>query len=123
MDDTESPKRASMACPACSRALGFVDLRRGRCWWCETRICIPKAYYRSISVTATVVTIVFIVMTFSTFFTSPASFPLVMLWLLLIYVVFFCSLWLGVFVSFRVFPPVVERLYANDVITRLRLDD
>jgi len=121
--ETEPPKQPAMKCPACSRSLTFVDLRRGRCPWCDTRICIPKTYYRPVQVSAVVITLAFIATTFSTFFTSPASFPLVMLWFLLIFLVCICGLWIGAFVSFRVSPPVIERVYANDEMTRLRLDD
>ncbi len=112
-----------MTCPECTRAVRRLDIRAGRCPACSTKICIPKAYYRPIQILGVVVTIVFIVRTFSIFFTSPASFPLVMLWFVLILVVLYCSLWLGLFVSCRMFPPTLKRLHANDAITVLRLDE
>lgn len=112
-----------MTCPACSRAVRVVDVRVGRCPACGTRICILKAYYRPIQVSGVVITIAFIVGTFSTFFTSPASFPLVMLWLVLILIVLCGSLWLGAFISYRIFPPSLTGLHANDEITVLCLDE
>jgi hypothetical protein len=72
---------------------------------------------------AFVITILFIVETFSTFFTSPASFLLVMLWLFLIDVVLVCSAGLLSFFTSRLFPPVIGSVYENDAITRLRLGD
>ena len=115
--------RRPLTCPSCSRSIGFLDLRQGRCRWCDTKICIPKAYYRPIQLSAVIITLIFVVGTFSTFFTSPASFSLVMLWFVLIFVVHICAMWLLAFVYFRISPPVVERVYAYDNITRLRLDD
>ena len=112
-----------MTCPACLRAVRFLDIRAGRCPVCSTRICVPKAYFRPIQVLSVVITILFVAETFSIFFKSPASFTLVMLWLALILVVCICSLFLGAFASYRMFPPPIERLYANDEITVLRLDE
>lgn len=118
--DAETPKRRSMRCPGCSRSLGIADVSRGRCWWCETKICIPKTYFGPAVVSAIFITIGFIVTTFSTFI---KSFPLTMLWALLLFLVLNCSFWIGVLVSLLVSPPIIERIYANDEITRLRLDD
>jgi hypothetical protein len=112
-----------MTCPECLRAVGFHDLRVGRCSACGTRICVPRSYYRPIQISSVVVTILLIVVTFSTFFTSPASFPLVMLWFLLMLVFFCCSLGIGAFVFYRIFPPYLDRLYSNDRVTVLRLDE
>lgn len=120
---TKKETSVPMTCPACSRPVRFLDIKAGRCPVCSTRICVPKAYYRPIQVLSVVITIAFIVETFSTFFTSPASFPLVMLWFVMILVVFFCTVLLGTFVWYLMFPPPIERLYANDKITVLRLDE
>jgi hypothetical protein len=46
-----------------------------------------------------------------------------MLWLLMIFVVNIASLLLITFISYRMFPPAVSGLHANDDITVLRLDE
>lgn len=117
------PKQTPLTCPACSKAVWRTDIKAGRCHTCNVDICVPKKYYRLPNFISVAVTIVFIVATFSTFFTSPANFALVMFWLLLILAVrsgsiFFTALFLHLF-----YPPVIERLYANDVIITLRLSD
>lgn len=120
---TETPSKLPMTCPVCSSAVRFFDLKSGRCQACSTKICLPKRYYRVHGLLALIVTIVFVVETFSTVLTSPASFSRVMLWLLMICVINLSSFLLFLIVSFRMFPPVVERLYANDEIIVLRLDE
>jgi hypothetical protein len=120
---TVTPRKTPITCPACSRAVRSRDIKAGRCPACNTKICIPKTYYRSSKLLSLIVTILFIVETFSTFFTSPASFPLVMLWLLMIFAVNIASILLINFVSYRMFPPVVKSLHANDDIAVLRLDE
>jgi hypothetical protein len=46
-----------------------------------------------------------------------------MLWLLMIFAVNIASILLINFVSYRMFPPVVKSLHANDDIAVLRLDE
>ena len=116
-------KTTPMTCPECSRAVCFLDVKAGRCPMCSTRICIPYAYFRSVKVLGVVITIVFVVETFSTFLTSPASVPLFTLWLVLILMVCWGSAFLLGLVSLKMFPPCVERVHANDKITVLHLDE
>jgi hypothetical protein len=118
-----TPASTPMTCPACMRAVRPRDIKAGRCSACNARICIPRTYYRRPRILSLIVTVFFIVETFSTFFTSPASFPLVMFWFVLIFVVNVASLFLFVFVSFRLFPPEVKGAHANDDIAVLRLGD
>ena len=81
---------------------------------------MPRTYYRPIQISGIAITILFIVGTFSTFFTSPA---MVTLWFVLILVVVYISLAICVFVWYRMAPPSLERAYVNDKITVLHLDD
>jgi hypothetical protein len=46
-----------------------------------------------------------------------------MLWLLMIFVISLTSFFVIGFLSLIMFPPAVDRLYANDDITVLRLDE
>ena len=111
-----------MTCPDCRRSVRFLDVKLRRCPSCEAKICVPKRYFRPAMLLGVAVTIVTIVKTFSTFFTSPPSFPLVMLWLVILVLVQFGATLLSM-VSIFISPPTVETPHANDDITVLRLHD
>jgi predicted membrane protein len=64
-----------------------------------------------------------VVKTFSHFVKSPANFGLVMLWLVLVFLCFYVSFRVLIIVWLLVFPPQIEKIYANDSITKLRLSD
>ena len=116
-------KRVPMTCPQCRRAIRFLDVKKGRCPSCEIKLCVPKTYFRPAHVLAIVVTVVILVRTFSTFVKSPASFPLVMLWLLMLVSVRASLTLLFSVVSMFISPPTMEPPHANDDITVLRLHD
>jgi hypothetical protein len=61
--------------------------------------------------------------TFPRFFTSPASFPLVLLWFGLLLAVASVTSFFFAILAHRLSPSTIQKLYANDDLTRLRLDD
>jgi len=46
-----------------------------------------------------------------------------MVWLFAILVIFYLAMFLLLMIWWRVSPPPIERIHANDWITRMRLDD
>ena len=54
---------------------------------------------------------------------TPTNFLLFMLWFVVMFAVFLGVIFLSDLVLIFLFPPVVERTYANDTFTTLRLDD
>ena len=110
-------------CPECNNDVQLSDVRLGRCRHCHTKICIPNRYYRPASIGAAIFTIFVIAATGSLVWTSPAVFSHVMLWIAFIFITFLVSLFLCGWVWYFFSPPPVERIHANDVVTRLRLDD
>jgi|GEM_PF-1337677 hypothetical protein len=112
-----------MLCPECHGLLSFKNAVLEMCPRCKTKICIPKTYWRRATLQACAVTLLYLVKTFTLFFKSPASFPLVMLWLALAFPILIGSMLLFGLLSIRLSPPLVQRIHANDTFTRLRLGD
>ena len=109
-----------MCCPECQRRIGIEVVGRAKCSYCETKIRIPKAYYRPAMTINVVAIVLFVIKTFPIFIASPGKFILwdVMLFIVFVIVGFLLSLtWL------IVSPPVLKRAYANDTFTTLRLND
>jgi len=101
----------------------FADARRGACIYCEAKICIPRSYFRRATIPSVVFTILFVVKTFPMFVKSSASFPLFMLWLVLVFGVLNVAILLLTLLALRLAPPTVERIHSNDTFTKLRLGD
>lgn len=110
-------------CPECNDVVEFRDVRRERCRHCGTKICIPKAYFRPASIGACLFTLITIVSTGGYVWVSPPVFSYLMLWLVAMLATFLVALFACVWVWWRISPPPVERIHANDTVTRLRLDD
>ena len=53
----------------------------------------------------------------------PANFIVFLLWLVAVFAVAVAVTFMSDLVLIFFFPPVVERVYANDTFTTLRLDD
>jgi hypothetical protein len=53
----------------------------------------------------------------------PANFGVALLWIVALFAVAMVIIFLSDLVLIFFFPPVVERVYANDMFTTLRLDD
>lgn len=112
-----------MTCPECQRQVLPVDIRLGRCPFCETKICIPRTYFRPAAMLSLIVATLVLAETFPVFVISPASFPFFMLWLLIVFVAFVVTLFLLTKALLFVSPPVVERPHTNGSFTVLRLHD
>ena len=111
------------SCPECNRVVTFSDVRVGRCSHCNTKICIPRRYYQPVSTGACIFTLFVVAGTGSLVWVSPPVFSHLILWLFLLVVTFYVVLFALAFIWVRISPPPIERIHANDSITRLRLDD
>jgi hypothetical protein len=109
-----------MCCPECQRRVGIDVAGRGKCYYCETKICIPKPYYRPALTINAVAVVLFVIKTFPIFITSPGKF---ILWDVMLFVAFVTIGFLLSISWLLVSPPVLKRAYANDTFTTLRLSD
>jgi uncharacterized protein (DUF779 family) len=109
-----------MCCPECQRRVGIGVVGRGKCSYCETKLCIPKTYYRRAMTINIVAIVLFVIKTFPIFITSPGKF---ILWDVMLFIVFVTAGFLLSLTWLLVSPPVLERAYANDTFTTLRLND
>jgi hypothetical protein len=103
------PRRKPMCCPECQQQVGHPDLRRGNCPYCESKICISRAYYRPATTISVIAIVLIVIKTFPNFATSPGKLPLLLPWSVMLFVafhtilLFFRTTWM--FGS----PPVLER--------------
>jgi len=74
-----------MTCPECHRTVLFADARARSVYILRNEDLHPRSYFRRATIPSVVSTILFVVKTFPCFVKSPASFPLFMLWLVLVF--------------------------------------
>jgi hypothetical protein len=120
-------RRRALLCPECHRQLLFTNVKQGSCPYCNTKICIPKGFSRPAGLIGAIAVIVFLIETYRTMLAPPpdtfTNFAVFMLWFVIMFVVFLATTFLSSYVLILLFPPVVERAYANDTFTSLRLDE
>ena len=119
--------RRALLCPECHRQLRFANVRQGSCPYCNTKICIPKTYFRPAGLIGAFATIVFLVETYRVMLApSPdtfINFVLFTLWFVIMFAILLGTTALSTTLMLVVYPPVLKRAYANDIFTSLRLGD
>src|SRR5438876_566381 len=107
-------KAREVRCPRCQSVVRFLDvLKRGQCSSCKTRLCLPKAHFLIPRICGLLLGVVFVVETYSRVLTSPASFPLVMAWILVVAIVAITAQLLFMLLWFVLRPPRVDFVHAN----------
>lgn len=119
--------RRALSCPECHRELRYSYVKQGTCPYCKTKICIPKSYSRPGAAVGIVAAVFFLIETYRIMLApspdTPTNFLLFMLWFAVMFAVFLGATFLSDLALIFLFPPVVERAYANDTFTSLRLDN
>jgi hypothetical protein len=115
--------RRGLFCPECTRQLPYLVVKGGTCPHCKTKICIPKSWSRPGAVVGAIAGIWFLAESYHRVLAPPASFVVFLLWLVALIAVAVVVTFLSDLVLIFFFPPAVERVYANDTFTSLRLDD
>jgi hypothetical protein len=116
-------RRRGLLCPECSRQLSYSVVKAGTCPHCKTKICIPKSWGRPGAVVGVIAAIWFVVVSGGRVWAPPVNGVVSLLWGVAVLAVFLAVTFLSGLVMIFFFPPTVERVYANDTYTTLRLDD
>jgi uncharacterized paraquat-inducible protein A len=116
-------RRRGLFCPECNRQLRYSVVKAGTCPHCKTKICIPKSWSRPGAVAGAIAAIWFVDVSYGRVWAPPVNGVVSLLWMVAVFAVFMAVTFLSGLVLIFFFPPVVERIYANDTYTTLRLDD
>jgi hypothetical protein len=115
--------RRGLFCPECARQLRYSVVKEGTCPHCKTKICIPKSWSRPGAAVGAIAGVWFFAESYGRVLAPPANFIVVLLWFVALFAVFVAVTFLSDLLLIFFFPPAVERVYANDAFTTLRLDD